>query len=109
MANRISDVDVAVYFSDLVPVEQYLEQRLDLIAELSRILNREVDVLVLNQRCDELVLVVLKYGRLIFEDNSPQRIQFRYQFTRQSLDFLPYRDYNFSEECISILKNIRDK
>jgi hypothetical protein len=97
MATKMSDVDIAVYFSDFVPVEQYLEQRLDLIAELSRIIKRKVDVLVLNKRCDELVLEVLKYGRIIFEDNSQLRIQFRYQFTKQYLDFLPYRDYYFSK------------
>lgn len=93
----MSDVDVAVYFSDLVPVEQYLEQRLDLMAELSRIIKRKVDVLVLNKRCDELVLEVLKDGRIIFEDDAQARVEFRYLFTRQYLDFLPYRDYYFSK------------
>jgi predicted nucleotidyltransferase len=96
-ANKLSDVDVAVYFTDAVSSEQYLEQRLDLIAELSRIFKRTVDVLVLNKRCDELVLEVLKDGRIIFEDDAQARIRFRYWFTKQYLDFLPYRDYYFSK------------
>ena len=97
IANKMSDVDIAVYFSDELPIDQYLEKRLDLITELSTIFNRKVDVLVLNQRSDELVLEVLKYGRIIFEYHAETRIRFRYQFTRQYLDFLAYRDYYFSK------------
>jgi len=95
--NRMSDVDIAVYFSEAVPLDQFLEKRLDLITAFSSIINKKVDILVLNHRCDELALEVLKYGRILFEDHVKTTIQFRYQFTRQYLDFLPYRDYYFSK------------
>ncbi|MBN1352541.1 nucleotidyltransferase domain-containing protein [candidate division KSB1 bacterium] len=132
--NKMSDIDFAVYFQETFSADVCLEHRLNLILELNNTLKHPIDILVLNNRYDELVLEVLKNGSMIYKQDAEALREFRYRFTRQYLDFLPYREiyYEFMlerietgtdtnervqqhkksieelDECLSILKRIRD-
>ena len=90
--NKMSDIDFAVCFPENFTSEQMTEHRLNLMLELNSILKRPIDILVLNNRYDELVMEVLRFGELLFEEDPSQRAQFRYQFTRHYLNFLPNRE-----------------
>lgn len=84
-----SDIDIAV-FLDKKGGRDFFERRLELIAELSKLLKREVDVIILNNlRSIFLKYVILKEGRLIFEKDRGKRIDFELKTLNEYFDFKP--------------------
>ena len=62
--NRFSDIDVAVLFDPAMPEANYTQQQLALMDELSRLLHRDVDVVLLNKASIFLKFQVLRNGKL---------------------------------------------
>lgn len=83
-----SDVDIAVYLKEK-KVKDFFNQRLDLIAELSRLFKKETDVVILNTAPPFLRYVVLKEGRLIFCANNFKKIDFELKSLNDYFDYLP--------------------
>lgn len=84
-----SDIDIAV-FLDEKKNRDFFKKRLELIAELSRLLKREVDVIILNSlHSIFLKYVILKEGRLIFEKDKGKRIDFELKTLNEYFDFRP--------------------
>lgn len=84
-----SDIDIAV-FLDKKKNRDFFEKRLELIAELSKLLKREADVIILNNlRSIFLRYVILKEGRLIFEKDRGKRIDFELKTLNEYFDFKP--------------------
>lgn len=83
-----SDVDVAVYLDPLQKQDQF-EKRLELIAELSKFLKKEVDVIVLNTAPPFLKHVVLKEGVLLFDRDTSSRIDFELKAANEYFDYKP--------------------
>ena len=83
-----SDVDLAVFF-EKNQVNDFFERRLELIGELSKLLGKEADVVVLNTAPPFLRYVVLKESKLIFERDKGKRIDFEPKSLNEYFDFKP--------------------
>ena len=86
-----SDVDIAVLFSPGIDSERYTPIRLSMINELSRILDREIDVAVLNGASSFLKFQVIKYGSRIYEKEGRADRGFEARAIVEYLDFIPIR------------------
>lgn len=93
--NSKSDVDVAV-FLDEEKNKDFFKTRLGLIANLSKLLKKEADVIVLNDVSSVFFkYVILKEGKLIFARDAEEMINFELKATRDYYDFLPFSEaYN---------------
>ncbi len=92
-AGPLSDVDVAVYLDPGLSRKQRFEKRLQCIGIITQALQRnDVDVVVINDTDADLVQDVLVHGVLIFCHDPGVLADFRYQFTREYLDFAYYRE-----------------
>ncbi|MCD5396379.1 MAG: nucleotidyltransferase domain-containing protein [Candidatus Pacebacteria bacterium] len=57
--------------------------------EFSRFLGREVDVVILNTASPFLRFVVIKEGKLIYEKDKSQRIDFELKSLNEYFDYKP--------------------
>ena len=80
-----SDVDIAVLFSRTP--ENLLEHHLRLSNDLSDILGKDVDLIILNVAPPLLRYQVIKHGRLIYCRNERERISFESKSMCEYLDF----------------------
>jgi len=88
----VSDVDFAVLLSETVPRESYLDYRIALTQELSRIVRSdEVQVVILNQAPPLLAYKVIVEGRPLLCREELARLRFRTDATRRYLDTKPLR------------------
>ena len=87
-AREKSDVDIALYLDPAKKQDQF-EKRLALIAELSGLLKKEADVVVLNTASPFLKHVVLKEGMLLFDRDPSKRIDFELKATNEYFDYKP--------------------
>lgn len=85
-----SDVDVAVYL-DENHSKDFFDERLRLIARLSRGLKKDADVVVLNTASPFLRYVVLKEGEVVFEKDKGRRIDYELKSMNEYFDFKPVR------------------
>jgi predicted nucleotidyltransferase len=83
-----SDADVAVLYQ-VPPGRSFEALPLDLEGELERLLQRPVDLIVLNSAPPDLVHRVLRDGVLLLEPDRPARIRFEVQSRNQYFDILP--------------------
>lgn len=86
--NSKSDVDIAVYLDKKKKID-FFEKRLELISEISRVLKKEADILILNTAPLFLKYVAIKEGKLIFSKNEEKRIDFELKTTNEYFDFKP--------------------
>jgi uncharacterized protein len=92
-ARSDSDVDVALLF-ERTPASTYDAPQLELQAELSVALGREVDVVCMNVAPPDLRIRVLREGRLLFDDDRSRRIAFEVQTRTEFFDLEPrLREY----------------
>jgi len=80
-----SDIDIAILLRDIP--EEMLDYYLDLISELSKILTREVDLIILNTAPPLLKYQVIRHGRLIHCKDEEARIKFEARTQDEYLDF----------------------
>lgn len=83
-----SDIDLAVYLNK-EKCKEFFEKRLELIAKFSKKLKKETDVVILNTAPPFLRYVALKEGKLIFERDEGQRIDFELKALNEYFDFKP--------------------
>jgi len=68
-----SDIDIGVFLKKANPT---LEDRLNIISELTRDIHRKVDLVLLNL-CDPIIAMqILSNGQLIINQDNTQRIQY---------------------------------
>lgn len=84
-ADILSDVDVAVFLSKIPP--SLLDFHLRLIDNLSRILGKDVDVVVLNLVGSLLKYQVVRYGKPVYSRRERERVQFEARTMNEYLDF----------------------
>jgi len=89
--NKFSDVDIAVLFEPGFPKEQHTKQRLLIMDELSRIIDRDIDVVVLNEALSFLKYQIIKYGKRVYESPDRDNHSFEARAIVEYLDFLPIR------------------
>ena len=102
--NSKSDVDIAV-FLDKEKNEDFFKTRLELIANLSRLLKREADVVILNNAKSILFkYAILREGKLVFAKDAERMVDFEMKVLRDYYDFLPFsKEYNkaYIERCLN--------
>ena len=102
--NSKSDVDLAV-FLDEKKNKDFFKTRLELIANLSKLLKREADVVILNNAKSILFkYAILREGKLIFARDMEKMISFELRAMRDYYDFKPFsEEYNraYIERCLN--------
>ena len=102
--NSKSDVDIAV-FLDEEKNKDFFKTRLELIADLSKLLKREADVIILNTTNSVLFkYAILREGKLIFAKDIEKMVDFEMKVLRDYYDFLPFsKAYNkaYIERCLN--------
>ena len=102
--NSKSDVDVAV-FLDKEKNKDFFKTRLELIANLSRLLKKEADVIILNTTNSALFkYTILREGKLIFTRDVEKMVDFELRTTQGYYDFMPFSEkYNkaYIERCLN--------
>lgn len=83
-----SDIDIGLFF-DKDQVDDFFEKRLELIGEISKLLKKDTDIVVLNTASSFLRYVVLKEGKIIFERSQDKRVDFELKALNDYFDFKP--------------------
>ena len=89
--NIHSDIDLAVLFESNLTQQERTEKRLSLIDNLSALLNKDVDAVVLNEASSFLRFQVIKEGQRIYERADRIEHSFEANTIMQYFDFLPIR------------------
>lgn len=91
-----SDVDIAVLFDRPTPKAERFERRLQLMADLSRLLKKNVEVVVLNDVSSLFFkYAIIKEGILLYKKSEAARIEFEDKILGEFFDFQPFLDaYN---------------
>jgi predicted nucleotidyltransferase len=90
-ARSDSDIDVAVLF-DPPPTPTLMGPALSLAGRLEQLVERPVDLIVLNSASADLVHRVLRDGDLIIDRQPGQRIRFEVAKRNEYFDLQPIRD-----------------
>ena len=91
-SNKYSDIDIAVLYNDKVRPEEYTDRQIALMNNISRALNKETDIIVLNRAPLFLRYTVLKEGLRIYERAGRNEHNFEAVSIIQYLDFLPIKN-----------------
>jgi len=88
-----SDVDVAILLADASDALAAGDRQLQLMGELERFADCEVDVVMLNTAPPVLQHQVLASGRLLYERNRRARVDFEVRAGKVYADLQPVRDF----------------
>jgi len=90
--NKFSDVDIAILFDDSVRQEEYSQSGLSLIDALSAVLDKNVDVVILNNANSFLKFRIIKTGIRVYERPNRGSRLFEARSVIEYFDFLPIRE-----------------
>lgn len=91
--NILSDIDIAIYIDESKkPESGTFGYRSELITELQSFVDRDIDLIILNEVTNILAYNVLKDGKLLFTKSYKKRINFHEKVMKIYLDFLPTRN-----------------
>jgi hypothetical protein len=89
----LSDIDIAVCFDETIPSEEHFDLRLEVLGELTDLLQTDdVDLVVLNEAPPLLAHRILRDGRLLFSADERSRLRFETRAVLKYLDWKPYLD-----------------
>jgi len=91
-ANKYSDIDIAVLFDDKAKKKDYTDKQIALANSISEILNKEIDIIILNQASLFLKYHILKEGMKIYERPGRNEHNFEALAIMQYFDFLPIKN-----------------
>lgn len=92
-ANRFSDIDIAVLLGNELKESSYTDLRLNLMADLASALEKETDVVILNQAPPFLKYQIFKYGKIIFERDIRKSRSFKAKSILEYFAFKPIKDF----------------
>lgn len=93
--SQISDLDFALLLNRRFPEIKYFDYRLSLMEKFSRILGTEkVDVVLLNQASPLLAYEVISSGKLLYERNRSDRIDYECKVLAVYFDFKYYLQFH---------------
>jgi hypothetical protein len=90
--NKFSDVDIAVLFDDTVGQEKYSQRALSVMDGLSVVLDKNVDIIVLNTANSFLKFRIIKTGTRIYERPDRGSRYFEARSIIEYFDFFPIRE-----------------
>lgn len=92
-ATSRSDVDIAILLRDDAEAAVGGARHLQLIGDLERFADREVDVVMLNRASPILQQQILQHGRLLYEGDQRARVEFEVRAGKIYADLKPMYDY----------------
>lgn len=85
-----SDIDLAIYLSEKKGSD-FFKKRLSLIEKAQSILKKPTEVVILNEISSIfLKFVIIKEGRVIFEREHGERVDFELRAMQEYYDFQPF-------------------
>jgi uncharacterized protein len=87
-----SDVDIAIWLPGQPDARASYRRKLQLMEDLERFTDREVDVVILNNASPTLQFQVLRHGRRLYESDRAARIDFEVYAGKIYADLKPMRD-----------------
>jgi predicted nucleotidyltransferase len=88
--NKLSDIDIAIYIDqDKKPTSGPFGYRSELITDIQDLVERDVDLVILNDISLSLAFNVIKDGKLLFSKSKNKRVEFHESVMRRYLDFIP--------------------
>ncbi len=106
-ATSHSDVDTAILLADASDPMAVGDRQLQLMGELERFADREVDVVMLNTAPPILQHQVLASGRLLYERDRRARVEFEVRAGKIYADLKPM--YDFFEQSTTSGTNLKHK
>jgi len=88
-AGPLSDLDLAILFSDSLPSQARAELAAELAGQAQRITGPTVDISILNDAPPVLKHRVIRDGRLLFVREEHRRVAFEVRAILEFLDFRP--------------------
>ena len=85
-SGALSDIDVAVFVDKGVGKSERFDMRLRLSNELSSIMNRMVDLVILNDSPVQLSYEIIKHGKVIFCKDKSMQVDFETEILSRYLD-----------------------
>lgn len=99
-----SDIDIAVLLESGWQPGQYLDARLRLMNELASLIDKKVDVVILNQASPLLKHHVLLQKQLLFERDLSQRVEFEVTAGKIYADLKPMYEF-FWQSLVQRINN----
>lgn len=89
---QLSDVDIAVFLSKRIPVEEHFHLRLRMMADVFKVLRTyEVDLIILNHAKLCLAYQAVSTSQVLFERDSRTRIEFEAETLDRYFDSKSFR------------------
>ena len=82
----LSDIDIAVFVHEGVSKAERFDLRLRLSSELSAVMSRPVDLVVLNDSPVQLSYEIIRHGKLIFCSDNSTRVDLEVAILSKYLD-----------------------
>ena len=82
----LSDIDIAVFVHEGVSKAERFDLRLRLSSELSAVMSRPVDLVVLNDSPVQLSYEIIRHGKLIFCSDNSTRVDLEVAILSRYLD-----------------------
>ncbi len=89
--NKYSDIDIAILFNEKINENDYTDKQIAMMANLNKVLNKEVDILILNKASLFLRYHILKEGIKVYERPDRNEHNFEAVAIMQYFDFLPIK------------------
>jgi predicted nucleotidyltransferase len=90
-ADKTSDIDIAIMLPIKISKEERFELRLKLAGEISKVLKKEADVIILNDTKSLFFkYVIVKEGKLIYEKSELKSAEFESLTLGLYFDFRPF-------------------
>jgi len=86
-ARADSDIDIAIFLKNPDIIDKNPMFEIELALEIEKVLNRPVDVRILNNKPLIFTDQVLRYGKILFSRNNKERINFETKMLDLYLDF----------------------
>jgi len=96
-AHAKSDYDFGLLFKILPALEETSLLMLEIEEEAAKILNREVDIVILNSATIEQRFMIISRGVLLYTSDDDKRTDFEDITIRDYLDFKPFLDLYHKE------------
>lgn len=106
-ANSYSDIDIAVLFDSKTKEGSYMDKQISVMNTLSKVLNKEVDVVVFNKAPLFLKYHILKEGLKVYEKPDRNEHSFEALAIVQYFDFLPIKQ-RIEEAMLAKIKLVKN-
>lgn len=106
VANKRSDIDLAVQISEVINAKRYFFLRLEMMNELQDYSGgRTIDLVILNNANPRLRHQILKYGKIIFQRTTSTKLKFEIATRKLYFDYL-YFSEKYTQEFFKQIKEV---